>query len=649
MGQLRVLMLEDAPTDAELILHELRHAGIDLTSLRVETQDAFVDALASFRPDIILSDYKLPGFDGIHALQIAQREHPEVPVIVVTGALSDTDAVELIHAGAKDYVLKDRLARLAPAVKRALSVEQGIRARKAAETALQQSEAELRAIVEHSPVAMLVDVGIDQDEHVVLLNRQFTHLFGYTLDEVPDVRRWWALAYPDEKYREAIRTEWLARVATAIENRAAIEPMEVTVSCKDGSLRYVRVTLASTGSRNIITFEDLTEQKKAESAFFHANRALSTLSAVNRNLVSATSENELLQAICDAIVRQHGYLLAWVGYVQQDEQKSIKIMAHAGRDDGYLETMQLSWADTARGQGPSGRAVRSGTTQLCQDIARDPRNLPWRDEALKRGYASSIALTLKGEDGTVFGLLTVYAEEVQAYSQDEIELLEEMAGDLAFGVHTLYTRQERDLAQQKIGQQVVQRRQSLEDSVRAIATIVEMRDPYTAGHQLRVADLAGAIAQQMGLPEDLVHAVRLAGTVHDVGKIQIPAEILSKPGKLSEIEFSLIKTHPEAGYDILKDINFPWPIAQMVLQHHERMDGSGYPQGLGGEQLLQGASILSVADVVEAISSHRPYRASLGIEAALDEIRAQRGIAFDADVVDACLMLFREREYRFPV
>ena len=183
--------------------------------------------------------------------------------------------------------------------------------------------------------------------------------------------------------------------------------------------------------------------------------------------------------------------------------------------------------------------------------------------------------------------------------------------------------------------------------MRAIASIVEMRDPYTAGHQARVADLAAAIARQMELPDEQVHGIHLAGTVHDLGKINIPAEILSKPGKITEIEHSLIKIHPQAGYDILKDINFPWPIAQMVLQHHERLDGSGYPQELRGEAILLGARILSVADVVEAMSSHRPYRAGLGVDVALEEITKQRGIHFDANVVDACLALFREQGYSF--
>ncbi|MDP1997822.1 MAG: HD-GYP domain-containing protein, partial [Gallionella sp.] len=185
------------------------------------------------------------------------------------------------------------------------------------------------------------------------------------------------------------------------------------------------------------------------------------------------------------------------------------------------------------------------------------------------------------------------------------------------------------------------------DTVRAMAAIVDMRDPYTAGHQARVADLATAIAKQIGLPEEQVHGIHLAGTVHDLGKINVPAEILSKPGKITDIEYSLIKIHSQAGYDILKGINFPWPIAQMVLQHHERMDGSGYPQGLKGEAILIEARILAVADVVEAISAHRPYRPGLGIEVALEEITKNRGAFYDPQAVDACLTLFREQHYSF--
>ncbi len=191
-------------------------------------------------------------------------------------------------------------------------------------------------------------------------------------------------------------------------------------------------------------------------------------------------------------------------------------------------------------------------------------------------------------------------------------------------------------------------RSSMLAFVTAIASTVEMRDPYTAGHQRRTAHLASAIAKELQLPDYLIEGLNLASVVHDIGKIKIPAEILCKPGRLDELEFGLIKRHPETGYEILKSIDFPWPIAKIVLQHHERLDNSGYPHGLRGDEILFEAKILSVADVVEAMSSHRPYRAGLGVEAALNEIMRHRGVLYDASVVDACLILFKEKGYNLP-
>jgi len=184
-------------------------------------------------------------------------------------------------------------------------------------------------------------------------------------------------------------------------------------------------------------------------------------------------------------------------------------------------------------------------------------------------------------------------------------------------------------------------------TIQVLSTISEKRDPYTAGHQTRVADLTRAIAQDMGLPPERVEGLRLAGTIHDIGKVSIPAEILSKPARLTKIEFDMVKSHSQVGHDILRDVDFAWPLAGMVLQHHERMDGSGYPLGLKGEAILLEARILAVADVVEAMASHRPYRPALGIEAALDEIEKNSGILYDPGVVSACLGLFREKGFNF--
>ena len=171
--------------------------------------------------------------------------------------------------------------------------------------------------------------------------------------------------------------------------------------------------------------------------------------------------------------------------------------------------------------------------------------------------------------------------------------------------------------------------------------------PYTSGHQQRVSRLSRAIATEMGLPKDQIDGIRTAGTLHDIGKIQIPTEILTRPGKLGEFEFNIIKNHPQTAYDILKGIHFPWPVADMVYQHHEKMDGSGYPLGLSNGDIVMGARILCVADVVEAMASHRPYRPSLGLDKAQEEITKGKGVRFDSDVVDACLEIIKEKDFKF--
>ena len=201
--------------------------------------------------------------------------------------------------------------------------------------------------------------------------------------------------------------------------------------------------------------------------------------------------------------------------------------------------------------------------------------------------------------------------------------------------------------EQERKQSINKSRRILEETVIALAATAERRDPYTAGHQRRVAHLACAIAKEMNLDEDKIEGIRMASIIHDVGKVYVPAEMLSKPSELSELEFSIIKTHPQIGYDILKPVEFPWPIASIVLQHHERMDGSGYPRGIFSKDILIEAKILTVADVVEAMASYRPYRAALGIDKALAEIQKNKGVLYDEQVVNSCLRIFKKRQFKF--
>ncbi len=212
-------------------------------------------------------------------------------------------------------------------------------------------------------------------------------------------------------------------------------------------------------------------------------------------------------------------------------------------------------------------------------------------------------------------------------------------------IHVFRDITERKQAEEKVVEEGKKLQKAIEGIVQAMAATVEVKDPYTAGHQRRVADLARAIAQEMGFSDDRIEGIHMAGMIHDLGKLSVPAEILSKPTELSEIEFSLIKVHPQAGYDILKEIDFPWPIARIVFQHHERINGSGYPMQIKGEEILPEAKVLAVADVVEAIASYRPYRPALGLDKALEEIQQQKGVLYDSEVVEVCLKLFQEKGY----
>jgi putative nucleotidyltransferase with HDIG domain len=389
-------------------------------------------------------------------------------------------------------------------------------------------------------------------------------------------------------------------------------------------------------------FRDITERKESETSLKRVNRALKTLSAGNMALVRAKNESELLQTITNIIIKQAGYNFAAVVYAEKNPEKSIRPVAAAGAEMGnHNWSNEITWDDTPNGQLPVAEAIRTGETQICRNIACTIGVKLWKDSAHAHGYVSNIALPLSN-DGTNFGALCIYSSDENAFDEEEIRLLEEMANDLAYGIISLRTRIEHEQHSKIL-------RQSLEQSIQIIAATVEARDPYTAGHQRRVSELATAIAQEIGLNEEEIQGIHFAALIHDLGKIHIPAEILSKPGKLSEIEFMLIKTHPQAGYDILKDVKFPWPIADIILQHHEKMDGSGYPHGLKGDQIRLESKIITVADVVEAMSSHRPYRAAVGIEPAMDEIRDGKGSAYDPIIVDACLKLFNEKRFVFSL
>jgi PAS domain S-box-containing protein len=275
-------------------------------------------------------------------------------------------------------------------------------------------------------------------------------------------------------------------------------------------------------------------------------------------------------------------------------------------------------------------------------------NLQYTDETTtKKLYKVFSGIYRTGEPVSEFAFEFTRIDGTRAFTELSVSLIRDAEGKpIGFrGISRDVT--ERKQAEKQLQQTLDSLRKSIGATIQTMVSAVEMRDPYTAGHQIRTADLARAIAKEMGLPKDKIDGIRMAGSIHDIGKLSIPAEILSKPTKLTDIEFSLIKEHSRSGYEMLKDVESPWPLAQIVYQHHERMNGSGYPRNLKGDEIIIEARIMAVADVVEAMASHRPYRPGLGIDAALAEIEKNKGTHYDNTVADACLRLFRERGYQF--
>ncbi len=387
-------------------------------------------------------------------------------------------------------------------------------------------------------------------------------------------------------------------------------------------------------------FRDIREQQRERAVLETQNWALNAYSSVLSGVLKSKTTKAAFAITCDAIVADGNYQLAWIGIAENDPEKSVRIAAAAGPALNYLAGIELSWDENSpNGTGPTGQAIRSGQIRQMRNSETSSSFGPWRARAESFAIHSSISVPFSIEKDTA--ALMVYSGRIDAFTPIAIQVFERLAEQLGFTIRSI--RNGARLVEEQIEREAAQARsiRALESAIGAIAATMERRDPYTAGHEEQVANIACGIAGKLNLPRDQIHSIRLAALVHDIGKISVPAEILTKPGRLTPVEFMLVKEHPETGYQILKDIPFPWPLADIVRQHHEKIDGSGYPFGLTGDQILLESKILAVADIVESVSSFRPYRPAMGIEAAINIIVSEAGKTLDRDVVAACVEEFR--------
>jgi PAS domain S-box-containing protein len=710
---LRVLMVEDSEDDVLLIIRELKKGGYNPVYERVETAAAMKKALQEKQWDIILCDYKLPKFNATSAIAVLKETNIDIPLIIVSGTIGEETAVECMRLGAQDYIMKDNLSRLCPAIARELEEAEVRNKQKQTESALRESEESFRLSLDDSPLGIRI---VTAEGETLYANRAIMDIYGYdSIEELrgtPLKKRYTPASYAEFQIRKEKR------------ERGEIDPSEYEISIvrKAGEVRHVQVFRKEVfwnGARQFqIIYQDITEHKQAEEEFYRSQQMLQlVLDNIpqrvfwkDRNYVYLGCNKSFLKdaglTSMEEIIGKDDFQLSWKKTASLYRADDKKVMKNNLTKVGYEEPQDKPdgskmWLRTSKTPLHDRTSHVIGILGTYEDITEQKR----AEEKLLQSEAKYRSLVENAQEGIyqstregrhvtlnpafahmlgydspeeVMATITNIAQQLYVYPQDREKLLvlvEENGSVTDFetefyrkdgsriwvsiNMHAVRDDQGCILYYQGIDQDITERkkieaerqenierlRKSLGATINAMAVTVETRDPYTAGHQKRVADLAHAIAVEMNLKSEQIDGVRMASMIHDIGKISIPSEILTKPTQLTNLKFNLIKTHPVSGYNILKDIELPWPIARIVLEHHERIDGSGYPNGLKGEQILLESRIIAIADVVEAISSHRPYRAAHGIDAGLDEITKNRGILYDPDLVDACLRLFREKNY----
>jgi putative nucleotidyltransferase with HDIG domain/PAS domain S-box-containing protein len=414
-----------------------------------------------------------------------------------------------------------------------------------------------------------------------------------------------------------------------LRTKVPVDGFDMGVRRRDGTMTWLRISSRLTRPDDpraecIAVFTDVTHERAR-------NRALRTTRAGHDLLLHASDPDELMREMCRTIVASGGYALAWVAVARDDTSRRLTIAAAAGDTDYLHDGIANVDPDDPLGRGPVGTAVRERRPVLVNDVMTEPSFGPWRERAEAHGPAGVLAIPLSVNHHRA--VLAIHTREARAFDADAEAMLIGLAAALEYGLENIARMEWLN--------------SSLEATVATLATLAETRDAYTAGHQERVADLAVAVGEEMGLGTMALEGLRLGALVHDIGKVGIPAEILSKPGRLEPIEFELIKRHAELGAGILSRGSLPWPVPEIAGQHHERFDRSGYPAGLRGEEIELPARIVAVADVVEAVAHSRPYRIGQGMPAALEIITHGSGTLFDPNVVEACVAVI-SRGFDFP-
>ncbi len=574
--------------------------------------------------------------------------------------------------------------------------------RKQAEEEIRRLNQYLESVIDNANVWL--DVA-DKDGNIILWNKAAETISGYSREEVVGHDKIWQWLYPDEPYRRKV-TE---RMASTLADGAVDDVLETTIRCKDGENRIIawnqKNMINEKGDliSSVVLGRDITQQKSAEE---RVQYQADLLQHVSDAIISIDLEFNI-KSWNKAAERIYGWKTEEVMGKPVREVTQLEYPHDRMENVGNTLFEKGFWEGEVFQRRKDGTVInvfaavslvrdKDGNPTGAVAINRDITERKRAEEALHKAEAKYHELVERSKDGVavvqdgVVKFVNSAATDLFGYSLEEVmeksflefipfnsrtfiqkRYIDRMAGKPVPSIYEIELLKKdgstlpvelnagqvevegksadlvfiRDITERKQAAEKLQK--ALESTIQAVGLTTEIRDPYTAGHQKRVTRLACAIAKEMGLSKEKIEDIRIAGLMHDIGKMTIPSEILSKPSRLADMEYRLVQGHPQVAYDILKKAELPCPIADIVLQHHERMDGSGYPHGIKGEEIMLEARILAVADVVEAMASHRPYRPALGMNAALEEIALHKGNLYDSDVVDACIRLFAEKHFQF--
>ena len=636
---LRVLIVDDSEDDALLLERALKHGEWDISVSRVDGYESMKQALSNQKWDVVVSDFMIPSFGGMQALELFNTFHLNIPFILTSGKISEEMAVEALQEGAQDFVLKQNTARLLPAIKRGIERTQILGEQRKAHEALIQSENLFHTLAAVAPIGI---VRTDSDCRFLYANETWQQMTGLAF----------SLEMPGDRFISILKAEDQQRFGAGVD---ALKMQTITqfrdefqLTRPDNRILWLLIQIAPILELGqvvgyITTATDISQEKANEVRLIRQKELYQALSLTNQAIVYSDTPEVLFSSICQIAITQGKFCFIWIGSQDtQTQAMNIHVSADSNQNDiKDLKSLLHEKGETLLNQ------LKGEQELIFNDVDSADADFTICKELAQKHGSKSFANFSIGDNEHIKGVMTFCSEHKNFFDDEILGLLREIRGDINFALKNFEQLQWRANAQASLDSNAAKINELLIDTVTAIANTIEMRDPYTAGHQKRVALLACAIAQKMGLDAERIEGLNLAAQIHDVGKINIPAEILNKPTRLTDIEFMLIKTHPESGYEILKDIEFPWPVATIVRQHHEKLDGSGYPLNLKQDDILLESRILAVADIVEAMASHRPYRPSLGLEVALAEIiRLADANQLDKTTVIACISVFKDDNYQ---